>query len=99
MSVETFLALADQGIVSVTSFVTSMILARSCSKEEFGVYALGLTIIGLVTECQNVLIWSPYTIYSPRLRDSEFASYKGSFSFISWLYPASPQSCWLSRAP
>lgn len=79
-----FLTLFDQGIVSATSFLAMVIIGRACAKEQLGLYFLGLSIVGLLMELQNVLIWSPYTALSPRLRGSAHAQYTGSTLAHQW---------------
>ena len=71
-------SLADQAVASITNFVTGVILARSCSKEEFGLYMLALTLILLLTDIQTSLIATPYMIYGPRLKGCAQALYSGS---------------------
>jgi hypothetical protein len=71
-------SLADQGVASITNFVTGVILARACSKEEFGLYMLAFTLILLVTDMQTALIATPYMVYGPRLKGRAQALYSGS---------------------
>lgn len=78
------LTLVDQGIVSAASFVTMVIIARTCAKEQLGLYFLGLSIVGLCMELQNVLIWSPFTALSHRLKGSAHARYTGSTFVHQW---------------
>ena len=73
-----FFSLADQAVASITNFVTGVILARACSKEEFGLYMLGFTAILLVTDLQTSLIATPYMVYGPRLKGRAHALYSGS---------------------
>ena len=75
---QSFFSLADQGVASITNFATGVILARSCTKEEFGLYMLGFTVILLVTDVQTSLIATPYMVYAPRMRDRQLALYSGS---------------------
>lgn len=72
------LTLTDQAVVSVASFATSIIIGRLCGKEQLGLYLLSLTIIGVVMEFQEVLIWSPYTFFSSRLAGLELKFYTGA---------------------
>lgn len=72
------LSFLDQGLVSGGSFLAGVIIGRTCEKGQFGLYLLGLTIIGLIMEFQNVIIWVPYTVFSPRLTGSARAFYTGS---------------------
>jgi O-antigen/teichoic acid export membrane protein len=73
-----FLSLADQAVASITNFVTGVIIARASSKEEFGLYMLGFTLILLVTDLQTSLIATPYMVYAPRLKGHAHALYAGS---------------------
>lgn len=72
------LSLADQGVASATNFLTGVIIARACSKEELGLYMLGFSLILLVTDLQTSLISTPYMVYAPRLKDDAHALYTGS---------------------
>jgi O-antigen/teichoic acid export membrane protein len=77
-------AVADQGIVSATNFLASVIIGRFCSKEEFGLYSLGLTIIFFVMCLQTSLISSPYIIYNHKLKSNVLQNYTGS-SFVHYV--------------
>lgn len=70
--------LGNQGIVSATNFLTGVIIARSCSKDEFGLYILGFSVVLLVMDLQISLIATPYMIYSPRLKGDALRLYNGS---------------------
>src|SRR5580692_2008359 len=48
-------SLADQAVASATNFVTGVIIARTCSKEELGLYMLGFSLILLMTDLQSSL--------------------------------------------
>jgi O-antigen/teichoic acid export membrane protein len=72
------LALVDQGIVSATNFATGLIIGRSCSKDELGLYMLGWTLTLIATEISAALITTPYTVFSPTLDTSRLRKYRGS---------------------
>lgn len=72
------LTLLDQGVVAAASFATTLIVGRVCGKEELGLYLVAITLLGLVMEFQEVLIWLPYTYFRPRLPASKVAAYTGS---------------------
>jgi O-antigen/teichoic acid export membrane protein len=72
------ISLGDQAVVSAANFLTAVIIGRACTKEEFGLYMLGYTIVLLVTELQMSLISTPYIIYSPRFKGAAHALYTGS---------------------
>lgn len=75
---QTVLSLADQAVVSVTNFLTGVIIARACSKEELGLYMLGFSLVLFVTDLQTSLITTPYMVYAPRLKGRAHALYTGS---------------------
>jgi O-antigen/teichoic acid export membrane protein len=73
-----FLALCDQGVVSVTNFATAVIIGRACGKAELGAYTLAWTLMTLATEISAVLTTAPYTVFGPRLGRSRRRRYLGS---------------------
>lgn len=72
------LALADQVISSATNFLTGMIIARACTREEFGIYVLCFNIIMFILDIQTSLIASPYMVYSQRLKEAAHEQYTGN---------------------
>ena len=75
---QSVVSLADQGVTSATNFLTGVIIARACSKEELGLYMLGFSLILLLTDLQTSLITTPYMVYAPRLTGRAHALYTGS---------------------
>lgn len=73
-----FLAILDQVIVSIANFLTGAVVGRACTKDEFGLYMLGLSIVFIVMAPQTSLISPPYTVFSPRLECRRRASLTGS---------------------
>lgn len=71
------ISLFDQGIVSLTPFIASVLMGRVNSPAEFGLYVLGVTVVAFLVELQTALISSPYMVYSPRLRGLRRAQYTG----------------------
>lgn len=68
----------DQAVTSAANVLVGVILARSCEKSEFGLYTLGLTIIMFGLNFQTAVIWTPYTVFVPRLPSRARALYAGS---------------------
>lgn len=56
------LSLADQAIVSGTSFLTTLMIARYSNIGQLGVYAVGISILVSLVAFQDSLILQPYTI-------------------------------------
>jgi O-antigen/teichoic acid export membrane protein len=75
---QSVISLADQAVVSFTNFLTALIIARACSKEELGLYMLGFSLILLITDLQTALITTPYMVNAPRLKGRAHALYTGS---------------------
>ncbi len=72
------MSLASQGINSANNFVTGIIMGRLCPKEEYGLYALGLSLVLLIIDFQTTLISTPYIVYGPRLELEDRRRYAGS---------------------
>ena len=71
------LALTDQAIVSVTNFLTTVLIARLCTGRELGIYALAWTIINLVKTAQERAISAPYLVFVHR-SETDAKSFLGS---------------------
>lgn len=70
--------LFDQGFCCIANFLTGVLVARACSKEEYGYYVLGFTLLTVAMNIQTSLAGTPFTVFSPRLRDKEHRLYLGS---------------------
>lgn len=79
---KSYVALVDQGLVSVTNFCTGVLLARLCTKEEYGYYVLAFSLIIFWEGIRNSLVSSPLSVYLPRKTDAERSSYIGSATTI-----------------
>lgn len=54
--------LGDQAVVSVTSFATMIIIARSADASQLGIYAIGNSILVMLLTVQDSLITRPYSV-------------------------------------
>jgi O-antigen/teichoic acid export membrane protein len=72
------LTIADQVIASGTTFATSVLIGRTCSKEEFGLYMLGFSVLTFLMTIQGSLISTPYMIYYPRTEENHRPRFTGS---------------------
>lgn len=57
-------ALADQSLVSGTSFLASVIVKRVCDDAGLGLYSLGLSLLILAANFHGSLVVSPYTFFA-----------------------------------
>lgn len=68
--------MTEQGISSLTSFLTSIILARNVTPNSVGIYTLLLSIAMIIMGLQRVFILVPFNIYYPKMKeDREKKSY------------------------
>lgn len=81
----TVLSLLDQGIVSGTSFVTTVIVGRGASPAELGLFALAMTIVLFGRGFQEQLISAPYLVLSQRQRGERSPVFTGSTLFFEVL--------------
>ena len=71
-------ALVDQALVSGISFVTTVVVGRTCGKETLGGYILAMSVLLFCKGIQDQLIAAPYVIYSGRKTNLEADRYAGS---------------------
>lgn len=76
------LSLGDQAIVSATSFATAIIINRTTTLENVGLYYLTLSIVSIAVGIQEHVVAAPYMIYSCRRQGAKLAEYTGS----TWLH-------------
>lgn len=62
VSREHILALADQAVVSGTGFLTTIFIARWSSAADLGLYAIGVSLLGMFLMFQESVILEPYLI-------------------------------------
>ena len=74
---DALLCIIDQGIVSVASLATNVLIGRD-APEEFGVYYIVWSIVYFVRGLQQQMILTPYTIFHHQYQDGGLDSYRGS---------------------
>lgn len=69
------LALADQVVVSGTALLSTVMVGRWTTPSEFGVFMIGLSILGSLLAAQDALVLLPYMIqrHRPSRRPAEHA--------------------------
>jgi O-antigen/teichoic acid export membrane protein len=73
-----FGALADQGLISGTSFAVSVLLARLVGPEEYGAYVLGLSVLLFAASFHNALVIEPLSVFGPSSYRDRFRGYLGT---------------------
>ncbi len=71
-------AVVDQMVASATNFATGVIIGRTCTQTEFGLYMLALSVVLVALRLQRALISTPFVVFSPRLGPVDRAAYTGS---------------------
>ena len=77
-SVAAFFFVVDQCIVSTTSFLTTVAVGRTGSREELGRYYLAFSILLFARNWQAQLVTDPYKVYWSRQGRSSRGAYLGS---------------------
>ncbi|WP_442511042.1 lipopolysaccharide biosynthesis protein [Novipirellula sp. SH528] len=72
------LSVLDQGIVSATNFLTTVMIGRWCGQDGLGIYFLAFNIVLLSRNIQYQLVAGPYTVFAHHRAPSQRASYDGS---------------------
>jgi O-antigen/teichoic acid export membrane protein len=80
-----FLPLADQAVVSGTSLLTTLLIARWSNPTELGIYVVGASLLLSVLAFQESLILEPYLIQRHDMQGS-LAEGAGSFLTLSVLF-------------
>src|SRR5713226_3625867 len=66
---------ADQALAAGGSFLANVILARTQSKEEYGMFALSYSFYTFLTSLHNAAILEPYTVYGSGRYRNRFSEY------------------------
>jgi O-antigen/teichoic acid export membrane protein len=72
------IVLFDQGFLSIATFVTGVLVARTVSKDDYGLYVLIFSFLLIVSSIHRALVTLPLTIHLPRLNKEEQNVYIGS---------------------
>jgi O-antigen/teichoic acid export membrane protein len=75
------LVLLDQGFLSLVTFATGAMLARATDQDQYSVYVLAISLILFLQGFPRALVNVPFTIYAPRLSNSDRKIYQGSTLF------------------
>ncbi len=82
---EGYLAAVDQGVISLSNFLATILLARSISPTELGVYGVGFIALRLARSLQEGLVVQPMNVFGAGMEESEFRRYATTSSIIQIL--------------
>lgn len=77
-----YLAAVDQGVISISNFVATIILARNVDLTQLGVYGVGFITLRLVRAFQEGLIVQPMNVFGASMDLDEFRPYATSTSLF-----------------
>lgn len=69
------LAIVDQGLITGSNFLLSILLARWLSREQYGAFALGFAIFLLVATLYQALILEPMAVFGGSVYNSKLRAY------------------------
>jgi O-antigen/teichoic acid export membrane protein len=78
---ETMAVIVDQGLYSLVTFLSGVMVARSSDKTTFGIYALYVSISVIALGIQNNLLITPFNVFGIKLKGRSYTRYLGS-SFV-----------------
>ncbi|NNE59956.1 MAG: lipopolysaccharide biosynthesis protein [Woeseia sp.] len=78
VSRDSSIALVDQGIVSGSRFVTTILIGRFCGAQQLGEFALAFQLSMLLVVAMEAVISTPYIIFCNRYDGKERTDYAGS---------------------
>lgn len=70
--------LLDQGFLSLANFLTGVLVARACSREDYGAYVLAWSLLLVALSAYRALVHVPFTVLLPRLNPADQSAYQGS---------------------
>ncbi len=79
---EGYLAAVDQGAISLSNFLATIILARSASPTELGVYGVGFTALRLARSFQEGITIQPMNVFGAGMEEGEFRQYATGTSLL-----------------
>lgn len=72
--------LADQGVVSLLNFLTTVAVGQFSGADELGPYILAFTVVTLVAVSCDAFVGTPYMTQHPHMREDRRRAYAGSIA-------------------
>jgi O-antigen/teichoic acid export membrane protein len=77
--------LADQGGYSLTTLMCGILLARSCTAAQYGVFVLGMSLVYMTKVMQRSLTTVPLSVFYPPLETRRKPSYLLHTMLLFWM--------------
>lgn len=78
-------SIADQGLAVGGMFLVNIALARTQSKEQYGIFALSYSIFTFLQGLHNAAILEAYTVYGSGRHNKYFAAFADKFARVNFL--------------
>jgi O-antigen/teichoic acid export membrane protein len=78
--------IACQMIQSAANFILSMIVARACSKTEYGLYTVAFATLIIVTSVQNALFNGPFQVIAPGKNEKDRTRFTSGIALDELLF-------------
>ena len=75
--------LLDQSFYSFANFLTGVLVARSCAREQYGFYVLAFTLLNVGAAVLSSLATAPFTVTWPSLNQVARKTYLGASILLS----------------
>lgn len=75
-----YLSAIDQGVISLSNFTATIILARNVDPTQLGVYGVGFVALRLIRAVQEGLIVQPMNVFGAGMEQDKFKGYATSTS-------------------
>jgi hypothetical protein len=79
---EGYLAAADQGLISISNFLATILLARNVNPTELGIYGVGFVTLRLVRSIQDGILIQPLNVFGATMDLDRFKRYATSTSIL-----------------
>jgi O-antigen/teichoic acid export membrane protein len=79
------LAVLDQGLVSGSNFLISVLLARWLVPQQYGAYALAFTFFLFLAGFQNALLLEPMSVFGPAAYAKHLSAYLGKLLRLNFV--------------
>jgi O-antigen/teichoic acid export membrane protein/thymidylate kinase len=91
--VKGFMAVTDQGLISGSNFVLSIILARYLSASQYGTFAIAYSTFVLFSLVHQALVLEPMSVLGPSLYRDSLRHYMALLTWLQLAFSASVVLC------
>lgn len=77
--------LADQGGYSLTTLICGILLARSCSAAQYGIFVLGMNLVYMTKVAQRSLTTVPLSVFYPPMQAHRKPAYLLHITLLFWM--------------